>query len=137
MDEKALRNTPRRSVFRKEIIFYVLSYGLGGAVINSFSSSFLTRYYTDCVGIQAAMIGTMMLISRFLDGISDIVMGWIVDRTRTKWGKARPWLFVAGILLPLICYVILFAVFFFWNLDKMMPQIQRDLAARYSKAAQI
>lgn len=109
MDEKALRNTPRRSVFRKEIIFYVLSYGLGGAVINSFSSSFLTRYYTDCVGIQAAMIGTMMLISRFLDGISDIVMGWIVDRTRTKWGKARPWLFVAGILLP-ISYVAAFNV---------------------------
>ena len=54
--------------------------------------TFLTAYYTDTVGIAAAAVGTMMLISRIFDGITDILMGTIVDKTRTKWGKARPWL---------------------------------------------
>ena len=39
-----------------------------------------------------AAIGTMMLYVRFLDGISDIIMGAIIEKTNTKWGKARPWM---------------------------------------------
>lgn len=72
-----------------------LSYGIGDCSANvavAMSSMFLTAYYTDTVGIAAAAVGTMMLVSRVLDGITDIVMGAIVDRTKTKYGKARPWL---------------------------------------------
>lgn len=54
--------------------------------------SFLTLYYTDNVGIAAAVIGTIMLLSRLLDGISDLAMGTIIDRTHTKLGRARPWI---------------------------------------------
>lgn len=53
--------------------------------------SFLTLYYTDSVGISAAVIGTIMLLTRLLDGITDLGMGAVIDRTRTRWGKARPW----------------------------------------------
>lgn len=80
-----------------------LSYGIGsggGNIITQILGSFLTAYYTDSVGIAAAAIGTMMLLTRFLDGISDVLMGGIIDKTRSKWGKARPWLFVSA---PLIC----------------------------------
>lgn len=71
------------------------SYGMGdcGAnVVVAMCGTFLTAYYTDTVGIAAAAVGTMMLLARIFDGITDIVMGAIVDRTNTKWGKARPWL---------------------------------------------
>lgn len=80
-----------------------ISYGIGsggGNVITQILGSFLTAYYTDTVGIAAASIGTMMLLTRLLDGVSDILMGSIIDRTKTKWGKARPWLFISA---PLIC----------------------------------
>ena len=71
------------------------SYGLGdcGAnVIVAMCSTFLTAYYTDTVGIAAAAVGTMMLLTRIFDGITDLIMGAIVDKTHTKWGKARPWI---------------------------------------------
>lgn len=70
------------------------SYGLGdcGAnVVVAMCSTFLTAYYTDTVGIAAAAVGTMMLLTRIFDGITDLIMGAIVDKTHTKWGKARPW----------------------------------------------
>ncbi|MBE5987589.1 GPH family glycoside/pentoside/hexuronide:cation symporter [Lacrimispora xylanisolvens] len=72
-----------------------VSYGLGDCGANvavAMCSTFLTAYYTDTVGIAAAAIGTMMLLTRIFDGITDIFMGVIVDRTSTRWGKARPWL---------------------------------------------
>lgn len=71
-----------------------ISYGLGdcGANVVVAMASFLTAYYTDTVGIAAMAVGTMMLVARIFDGITDIIMGAMVDRTNTKWGKARPWL---------------------------------------------
>lgn len=71
------------------------SYGLGDCGANvavAMCSTFLTAYYTDSVGIAAAAIATMMLVVRIFDGITDIIMGAIVDKTHTKWGKARPWI---------------------------------------------
>lgn len=71
------------------------AYGLGdcGAnVVVAMCSTFLTAYYTDTVGIAALAVGTMMLVARIFDGVTDILMGALVDRTNTRWGKARPWL---------------------------------------------
>lgn len=71
-----------------------LAYGIGDAGCNfvwTVVGSFLTLYYTDSVGVSAGIIGTIMLLTRLLDGLSDIGMGVIIDRTHTKWGKARPW----------------------------------------------
>ena len=86
------------------------SYAIGsgaGNVIITLMSTFLTAYYTDTVGMAIAAIGTMMLYVRFLDGISDIIMGAIIEKTNTKWGKARPWmlysvpLIIASVVLTL------------------------------------
>lgn len=70
-------------------------YGLGDfttSLIFTAIGSFLSFFYTDVVGIAAATVGTLMFITRFIDGVADIGMGIIVDRTKSKHGKARPWL---------------------------------------------
>jgi GPH family glycoside/pentoside/hexuronide:cation symporter len=67
-----------------------VAYGLGDAGCNfvwTTVGSFLTLYYTDSVGIAAAVVGTIMLLTRLLDGVSDIVMGSVIDHTNTKWGR--------------------------------------------------
>lgn len=54
--------------------------------------AFAMMYYTDVAHINAGVIGVIMLVSRFLDGASDLIMGLVVDHTRSRFGKARPWL---------------------------------------------
>lgn len=85
------------------------SYGCGDFgcnIIYTAMSAFLMLYYTDYAGVSALAVGTIMMVSRLFDGISDIIMGVIVDRTKSRFGKARPWLLrmcvpfaVSGILL--------------------------------------
>lgn len=73
----------------KEKMCYGIGSG-GGNIITQLLGTFLIAYYTDSVGIAAAAIGTMMLLTRLLDGVSDVIMGGIIDKTKTRWGKARP-----------------------------------------------
>ena len=73
---------------------------LGSNFVWTFCSSFLTLYYTDSVLVSAALIGTIMLVCRIFDGFSDIVAGVIVEKTRTKIGKARPWF--GATIIPLV-----------------------------------
>lgn len=80
-----------------------LAYGCGaggGNVMSTLLATFLTGYYTGTAGIAMAAVGTMFLICRLLDGVTDFAMGGIVDKTNTKLGKARPWLIIAA---PLMC----------------------------------
>ncbi|MGM9660206.1 MAG: MFS transporter [Faecousia sp.] len=71
----------------------------GGNVMSTLLASFLLSYYTDTAGIAAAAIGTMFVVCRLLDGITDFAMGGIVDKTNTKIGKARPWLIICAPLM--------------------------------------
>ncbi len=71
-----------------------LCYGVGDVGANlvwTTVASFIAIYCTDVAGISAAVLGTILLVSRLLDGVSDVVMGTIIDRTKSKYGKARPW----------------------------------------------
>lgn len=80
------------------------SYGIasgGGNIITQILGVFLSSYLTDSVGIAVAAVGTMMLVARVFDGISDIIMGGLIDKTKTKWGKARPWLLASAPLILL------------------------------------
>jgi GPH family glycoside/pentoside/hexuronide:cation symporter len=61
---------------------------------------FLFIFYTDVFGIPAAVVGTMMLVTRLIDAISDPLMGALADRTQTKYGKFRPYLILG--IIPLI-----------------------------------
>lgn len=68
------------------------SYGCGDFgcnIIYTAMSAFLLFYYTDYAGVSALAVGTIMMVSRIFDGISDIIMGVIVDRTKSKFGKSK------------------------------------------------
>lgn len=72
-----------------------IAYGGGDLASNLIlvlTSTFVTFFYTDALGLNAAIIGSIMMFSRFADGFTDIFMGYVMDRVRTKHGKARPWL---------------------------------------------
>lgn len=57
------------------------------------SSSFMLKFYTDVMGIHAAVVGVLMMAARFVDDFTDVAMGQIVDRSKpTKDGKFKPWL---------------------------------------------
>src|SRR5690606_37224167 len=58
---------------------------------------FQAGFYTDVMGISAAALGTMMLLVRFSDAITDPLMGIIADRTKHRWGKFRPWILWSAI----------------------------------------
>ena len=92
---------------KKEKLFYAI--GNIGNCSWLLTSSFLSMYYTDSVFLSAAFMGTMMLVCRIFDGVSDLIMGMIVDKTKTRFGKARPWLLF--MMVPLnICVFLMFRV---------------------------
>jgi glycoside/pentoside/hexuronide:cation symporter, GPH family len=70
-------------------------YALGDTASNLFFQTFnifITYYYVDVWGILPAAVATMMLMVRLWDAVNDPIMGVIADRTRTRWGKFRPYL---------------------------------------------
>jgi GPH family glycoside/pentoside/hexuronide:cation symporter len=87
-------------------------YGVGDYAANlvySAISAFLLVYYTNVIGASAAAAASIIAVSKIFDGISDLVMGYIVDHTNTKYGKARPW--IARLCVPLaVCTVLMFSV---------------------------
>ncbi len=73
-------------------------------------NNYLTLFYTDVVGLTASAISMIMMIARVWDAINDPMMGTIADRTNTKWGKFRPYLFIAPPFLA-IFNILTFTVF--------------------------
>ena len=67
------------------------------SAVTGLIQGYLLYFYTSCVGINAAAVGLMFLITKIFDGLNDPIMGAIVDKTRTRWGKMRPYLFFGAI----------------------------------------
>lgn len=89
-----------------------LCYGCGGAssnILSMLAGTFLLSYYTDTALMGVAAVSTMLMVVRIFDGFTDVVMGGIVDKTNTRWGKARPWLLVSAPFMT-IGIVLLFNV---------------------------
>lgn len=73
-----------------------VGYGSGdvaGNVVYALLSSFVMIYLTDSVGLNAGIVGTLMMFSKLFDGVTDIFFGSMIDKTHTRMGKARPWMF--------------------------------------------
>lgn len=89
-----------------------LSY-VGGEFASNFAwnmvTGYLLFYYTDIAYLPVAALGTLMLFSRILDAVADPLVGVVVDRTRTRWGQARPYLLFGSIPFAVLC-VLTFAV---------------------------
>ena len=72
-----------------------VGYGSGdvaGNVVYVLLSAFVMIYLTDTAGLNAGIVGTLMMVSRLFDGFSDVIFGALLDRTNTRMGKARPWM---------------------------------------------
>lgn len=72
-----------------------IGYGLGDMASSMFwklSGMYLLFFYTDIFGLPAGVVGTMFLVTRIWDSLNDPLMGLLADRTKTRWGKFRPYL---------------------------------------------
>ena len=76
--------------------YNMVGYGTGdiaGNVVYAFLSSFVMIYLTNTVGLNAGIVGTLIAVSKLFDGITDVFFGSMIDKTKSKMGKARPWMF--------------------------------------------
>ena len=91
----------------KEGISYSLC-GFGQNLICTVIGSYLTVFMTDAIGFSALAVALLMLFARIFDAFNDPIMGSIVDRTRTKWGKCRPflkWMAFPIAAMTVICFL--------------------------------
>ncbi len=63
------------------------------------AGTYLTQFYTDVLGISGMFLTLMPLFSKLFDAVTNVIMGRIIDKTRTKQGKARPWILISGIMI--------------------------------------
>jgi len=129
---------------------------LGRDALYTLISMYLITYLTEVVGLsdgQLAVIGTIMVVCRVFDALNDPVMGTIVDNTKTKWGKFKPWIvfgaIASGIFTILLfadfglsgnTYIVFFAlVYLLWGISyttndisywSLMPAISKDQKVR-------
>lgn len=85
-----------------------IGYGIGDLGCNlvfSTMASYLMVFYTDVFGITAAAAGTMMLVTKFIDAMTDTGMGLIVDRTHTKWGQGRPYFLFGAVPFAIFTFL--------------------------------
>lgn len=113
-------------------IFLWKSRDISFATISVIVLTYLSIFCTDALGMSAGVVGTILVVSRIIDAITDLIGGYIVDRTHTRWGKARPyeicivfeWLFtvllffagkdwtsVAKIAWVFVMYTVTYAIF--------------------------
>lgn len=86
-----------------------IAYGGGDLASNLIlvlTSTFVTFFYTDALGLNAAIIGSIMMFSRLADGFTDIFMGYVMDRVKTKYGKARHWMLWLAIPIAIACVLV-------------------------------
>ena len=84
------------------------SYGLGAVgkdMVYMLSASYVLYYFQDLLGVKAWIMGVILLVARVFDAFNDPIMGVIVAKTRTKWGKFRPWLLIGTITNAVVLYL--------------------------------
>ncbi len=83
-----------------------IGYGLGDAASHIVFDNvmfYMAFFYTDVFRLPAAFVGSVFLMARGLDAVSDPVMGWLADRTRSRWGKFRPYILWGAVPFGLSC----------------------------------
>ena len=89
-----------------------ISYGggdLASNIILVLASTYVSFFYTDALGLNPAIIGSIIMFSRFADGFTDVVMGYLIDKTRSKYGKCRPWILWLSVPIS-VAMVLIFMV---------------------------
>ena len=93
------------------------AFGIGAVgkdMVYALSASYVMYFYQDILGLSATFVGLILMIARVFDALNDPFMGILVAKTRTRWGRFRPWLFSGTVLNA----VVLYALFAAPNLDE-------------------
>ena len=101
------------NVQRKEKWLGYLAGPVGALLLNAVLASYLNVYYTDVLKLThvwgGAFLAVFPVISKIVDAITNVIMGQIIERTRSKHGKARPWLLISAPLMA-VTGILLFTV---------------------------
>lgn len=83
------------------------AYGIGAVgkdMVYMLSASYISIYFLDVMGISAAAIAVLLMAARVFDAFNDPIMGVLVAKTKTRWGKFRPWLLVGTVTNAVVLY---------------------------------
>ncbi len=97
----------KRLTWTSKICFGIGAFGKDA--VYAIVSTFLLYFLTDIKGVAPAFVGTLFLVARIFDAVNDPIMGVIVDNTRSKFGKFRPWIMLGTVLNSIVL------VFLYWN----------------------
>ena len=84
------------------------AYGIGAVgkdMVYMLSAAYILYYYQDIMGVGAIAMGIILLVARVFDAFNDPIMGVIVAKTKTKWGKFRPWLMIGTLTNAIMLYL--------------------------------
>ena len=84
------------------------AYGIGAVgkdMVYMLSASYITIYFVDVMGISAAAIAVLLMAARVFDAFNDPIMGVLVAKTKTRWGKFRPWLLIGTVTNAVMLYL--------------------------------
>ena len=85
------------------------AFGIGAVgkdMVYALSSSYVMYYYQDVLGLSATFVGLILMIARIFDAVNDPFMGVLVAKTRSRWGRFRPWLFSGTVLNAVVLYAL-------------------------------
>lgn len=85
------------------------AYGIGAVgkdMVYALSASYAMYFYQDVLGLGATFVGLILMIARIFDAVNDPFMGVVVAKTRSRWGRFRPWLFSGTILNAVVLYAL-------------------------------
>lgn len=89
-----------------------VAFGIGAVgkdMVYMLTASYVMYYYQDLLGLSSTFVGLILMIARVFDAVNDPIMGMLVAKTKTRWGRFRPWIFSGTIINAFILYG-LFAV---------------------------
>ena len=85
------------------------AFGIGAVgkdMVYALSASYVMYYYQDVLELSASFVGVVLMAARFFDAFNDPFMGVLVAKTRTRWGRFRPWIFSGTLLNALVLYAL-------------------------------
>lgn len=86
-----------------------IAFGIGAVgkdMVYALSASYVMFYYQDTLHLSATFVGLILMIARVFDALNDPFMGVLVAKTKTRWGRFRPWLFSGTILNAVVLYAL-------------------------------
>ncbi|MCM1427943.1 MAG: MFS transporter [Eubacterium sp.] len=104
--------TTEDTTFKEKALGYLLG-PVGALLFNAIVNGYINVYYTDVLGLTAVAGGAFLaifpLVSKILDAVTNVFMGYLIDHTKTKQGKARPYILLGSILMP-IAGILMYAI---------------------------